>query len=77
MKDLSEQQLREVLLTCDGRGKEHKAEALAELLRRASHCDLRSCQICGFTVDVSKGHHAPNPALADMRGGRGCKAHKT
>lgn len=31
---------------------------------------LRSCTICGFTVDLSKGHVAPDPESADRRGGK-------
>lgn len=34
MQDLTDEQLRAILITCDGKGKTAKEEALAELLRR-------------------------------------------
>lgn len=36
MKDLSIDQLKEILLTCDGKGKDIKSQVLDELLRRAT-----------------------------------------
>ena len=32
--------------------------------------NLRRCTICGFAVDLSQGHVAPDPESADRRGGK-------